>query len=104
VRRSDSGDCDVLYVLGIAANHGGAKELDERAMSGLLGGWGEEYAGVSPIMGKALSQHQEYGHGICGIAYGRGRQTGVFFAVVHFNLGSPLTWSTGEAPKLRKSF
>jgi len=79
-----SGDVMYLYVLGIAANKAGKKELDERAMRQLL-----EVEADTPefhlILGKAYLQHQEYDTAFLELRKVEASAPGLPF--LHFNLG-----------------
>ena len=79
-----SGDVMYLYVLGIAANKAGKKDLDERAMKRLL-----EVGGDTPefhlILAKAYLQHQEYDTAFAELRKVEAAEPDLPF--LHFNLG-----------------
>src|SRR5258707_12029503 len=79
-----SGDVMYLYVLGIAANKAGKKELDDRAMKRMLE-VGESTPEFHLIMGKAYLQHQEYDTAFAELR--KAVEPNPDLTVVHSNLG-----------------
>jgi tetratricopeptide (TPR) repeat protein len=95
-----SGDVMYLYVLGIAANKAGKKDLDERAMKRMLE-VGEATPEFHLIIGKAYLQHQEYDAAFAELRKAEAANPELPF--LHFNLGIAYV-ETGDSGKAEKEF
>jgi len=80
----ESRDVMYLYVLGIAANKAGKKELDEKAMKKMVE-VGVDTPEFHLIMGKAYIQHQEYDKAFAELK--NVETTSPELPFLHFNLG-----------------